>query len=78
MVKPTPDERRAKREQLEAEFIDNVQQILGFPLMAWQKPILLEARRASLEGRSFDIKKALDESPDRPTNSMPKFKKGYW
>jgi hypothetical protein len=55
-VGKTPDERRVRRQKLEKEFVDNVEQVLGFPLMEWQKPLILAVRRASLEGKPLDVK----------------------
>ena len=52
----SPDERRARRIQLETEFIENVEQVLGFYLIPWQKRVLLAVRRASLEGVPLDVK----------------------
>jgi hypothetical protein len=58
----TPEERRARRQQLETEFIENIEQILGFPLMPWQRPLILAVRRASLEGNSLDVKTMVEDA----------------
>lgn len=52
----TPEERKARRKELEDEFIANVEQVLGFPLMPWQRPVMLAVRRATLEGTPLDVK----------------------
>lgn len=56
----TPDQRRERREELESDFIANIEQVLGFPLMAWQKPLILAVRRASLEGKKLDMKTMIE------------------
>lgn len=52
----SPDERKARRTQLETEFVNNVEQVLGFYLVPWQKRVLLSVRRATLEGTTIDVK----------------------
>lgn len=49
---PTP---KMTKEEKEAEFVDAVERMLGFPLMEWQKPILLYIRLRSLSGQSIDF-----------------------
>lgn len=53
------------KEDREAAFIEATEQLLGFPLMAWQKPYLLYIRQASLSGKPIDLevirKRKLDE-----------------
>lgn len=43
------------REEKEADFISSVELLLGFPLMDWQKPWLLEIRRRSLAGQPINF-----------------------
>ena len=43
------------KEEREEEFIGAVEQLLGFPLMAWQKPYLIYIRQASLSGKAIDF-----------------------
>ena len=52
--RPQKQQKRSKEER-EQEFVDAVEQMLGFPLMSWQKPILLEIRRSSLNGDAIDF-----------------------
>lgn len=52
----TPDERRARRIELETEYVANIEQVLGFYLMPWQKRVMLAVRRATLEGVPLDVK----------------------
>lgn len=49
--------KRAKRSKAEkeSEFIANVEMLLGGALVDWQRDILLEIRRASLEGRELKV-----------------------
>ena len=46
---------KPSKEEREKEFIDAVEQILGFPLMEHQKILLLKVRQDSLRGRSIDF-----------------------
>lgn len=55
----SPDERKARRKELEDEFIANIEQVLGFPLMPWQRPLMLAVRRSTLEGTPLDVKAML-------------------
>lgn len=43
------------KEEKEKEFIDAIEQLLGFPLMEWQIPWILEIRRKSLAGEPIDM-----------------------
>lgn len=43
------------KEEKEKEFIDAIEQLLGFPLMEWQIPWMLEVRRKSLAGEQIDM-----------------------
>lgn len=45
------------KEERETEFIDAVEQVLGFPLLPWQRRLMLEIRTNSLAGRSVRITK---------------------
>lgn len=51
MAKP----QRRDKEEKEQEFVDAVQKLLGFPLMPWQKPILLKIRADTMAGRKIDL-----------------------
>lgn len=43
------------KEERDEEFIAAVEQLLGFPLMGYQKPYLLYIRQASLSGKKIDL-----------------------
>ena len=45
---------RTKQER-EQEFLQAIELLLGGKLMEWQKPILLEIRRSSLNGDPIDF-----------------------
>lgn len=53
MVNPKP-QRRTKEER-EREFIEFIEQTLGFYLIPWQRRVILEARRNSLNGDPIDF-----------------------
>jgi hypothetical protein len=46
---------KLSKEEKEQDFIDAVQQLLGFELFSWQKERLLEARGQSLAGKKIYI-----------------------
>lgn len=46
---------KRSKEEREAEFVEAVEQILGFPLMPWQRVLLLGVRQASLAGDPINI-----------------------
>lgn len=46
---------RPSREDREAEFIEAIEQLLGFPLMEWQKPYVTYIRRTSLSGKPINF-----------------------
>lgn len=43
------------KDEKEAEFIEAIEQLLGFPLMPWQRPIILKVRADSLAGKPIDF-----------------------
>lgn len=51
------------KEEKEAEFVAAIELILGFPLMEWQKPIIIEIRANSLAGRPLDLSSYRNRKP---------------
>lgn len=56
---------KKSKEEKEQEFIESAERLLGFPLLSWQKPLLLEIRARSLSGRDMS---GLDLRPPRKKN----------
>lgn len=55
-------QQRRNKEAKEQEFLDAIEQVIGGRLLPWQKPVLLDLRKATLAGESFDFKTAVLES----------------
>ena len=55
MSNPQTKRQGRTKQEREQEFLAAIELTLGFPLMDWQKPILLEIRRKSLNGEAIDF-----------------------
>jgi|KBSMisStandDraft_5_1062788.scaffolds.fasta_scaffold1231934_2 hypothetical protein len=50
-----PTHPKRSREEKEEEFIQAIEQTLGFPLMAWQRPLVVKFLRAHQSGEPIDF-----------------------
>lgn len=46
---------RRSRPEKDAEFLDRLQQVLGFPIMPWQKKVICDMRAAIEGGRPLGM-----------------------
>lgn len=49
-----PEPKRSK-EAKEQEFIDAIEQVIGAPLISWQRRLLLEFREAQIRGKKVTV-----------------------
>lgn len=47
--------RKRTKEERDQEFVNGVENLFGYPLLAWQKMGLIEIKRALLAGEDIDI-----------------------
>lgn len=50
-----PSHPKRTREEKEEELIQGIEQLLGFPLVAWQRPVLTEFLRSFQAGNPIDF-----------------------
>lgn len=43
------------KEEREAEFIEAIEQVLGFSVLPWQRRLILDIRAASLAGKAIKL-----------------------